>query len=426
MTQSLSRRAEETLSTEMFLSPYFSLVRNNRFHPTHNRKGIVDLGLAENKLCARELEIKLSSIAREPEDQSLQFYDKSTGNIELKKSVKKFLETRFHAREELSLENLFITNGVTVILEALAFALAEPEDYIMVPSPYYYRINSDLFDRPRVHVLEVHLPYTQTKDSGCTYGHDVRAFEDALIKAKTEGKRVRALLLVNPHNPTGDVVTRQQLLDILDFAQRNDLHIIANEIYGLSVYEPDVNFTSILSLEHPDPDKVHFTWGFSKDFGLSGYRCAVLYTRHQLLCKYVGLTAIYFRANGLIQLRLKSMIDDEEWLDKTFFPTMKQRMLERYLLYKETLEKLDVNVHPSKATIFIWADFSKYLREKSFDNEKKLFESFLNAGVFILPGESCFSKDPGWFRIVAALDDDVNNEGLERLVQLLKSIKKDL
>lgn len=45
---------------------------------------------------------------------------------------------------------------------------------------------------------------------------------------------------------------------------RYQLHVIVDEIYALSVFDPDVTFTSVLSLYHPDPEKVHFIWGFSK------------------------------------------------------------------------------------------------------------------------------------------------------------------
>ncbi|KAH9505742.1 hypothetical protein Btru_055673 [Bulinus truncatus] len=425
MATSLSRRAVDAMKEESFIASYFSQVRNNRFHPENNPQGIADLGLAENKLCMKEWNKKLSEVAAKSEDQSLMFYDKATGRIELKNSLKKFVESRFHARQELLLDNIFITNGVTVILEALAFAFADPGDYIMVPAPYYYRIKNDLFERPGIHVLEVPLPLRLNERNEWSYENSVTSYEEVLKEAENKGKKVKALMLVNPHNPTGEVLTIQQLQEILQFAHRNNLHVIANEIYGFSVFKPQVQFTSILSVPHPDPEKVHFMWGFSKDFGLSGYRCALLYTRNQQLSKYIGLTAIYFRATGLIQFRLKSIIDDNEWLDNTLFPIMKKRLCERFSMYKQRLEEYDIKVYPSHATIFIWANFTKYLPEETFAAEKWLFQQFLDAGVFILPGESCYSREPGWFRIVSALDDDVNDKGLERMIQMLEKLSKE-
>ena len=45
---------------------------------------------------------------------------------------------------------------------------------------------------------------------------------------------------------------------------RYKLHVIANELYGLSVFDEKVKFTSILSLPHPDPTRVHYMWATSK------------------------------------------------------------------------------------------------------------------------------------------------------------------
>ncbi|CAL1533757.1 unnamed protein product [Lymnaea stagnalis] len=422
MQETLSGRAQDMLQKGTFIGPYFSLVRNNRYHPLDNPKGIADLGLAENKLCDDLWEEKIKSVAQEPEGHHLLHYEKASGNIEFKKTLKTFIESRFQAKEELNIDSIFVTNGVTVVLEALSIALADPGDHIMVTTPYYYRIRNDVYERPSVNVLEVPLGCDiNSRTLGQSFVNDIEAVYQSAVD---EGKLVKAVMIINPDNPTGGVLTESQLTDVLQFAHRHQLHVIANEIYGLSVFHPDVKFTSILSLVHPDPDKVHFTWGVSKDFGLSGYRCGVFYTKNEALTKYFGLTSIYFRAAGLIQHRLKSILDDTEWLDKTFFPTMKKRKSERFQQYKSVLEAHAVQVYPSPATIFIWANFSEYLPEKSFEAEKLLFDKFLESRVFLLPGQSFYAKEPGWFRVVSSLDEEVHNEGLQRIISVLRSIQK--
>ncbi|XP_059173665.1 1-aminocyclopropane-1-carboxylate synthase-like protein 1 [Physella acuta] len=423
MAESLSSRGQDMLTQGTYIQPFFARVRQNRYHPVDNPRGIADLGLAENKLCEDMWEQKLGPAVLAPEDGSLLYYEKATGNIGFKETMKKFIEKRFKARHPLSTDNIFITNGVTVVLEALAFALADPGDFIMVMSPYYYRIKNDLYERPTVNVLEVFISLELLHQG---QGDISVVFESVYRKAISEGKQVKAVLLVNPSNPSGLVMTSDHLMQVLDFANRYKLHVIANEIYAQSVSDPDVRFTSVLSLPLPDPGRVHFTWGVSKDLGLSGYRCGVVYTCNPGLTQYLGLTSIYFRCAGLIQHRLNQVLGDDDWLDNVLFPTMRRRMRERFTKTRDMLTSYGVEVFPTPATIFMWANFSQFLSDNSFEAERDLFGKFLDGGVFFLPGQSCYSPEPGWFRLVLSLDAQVHEEGFVRLKQVLKEIKPSI
>ncbi|GFO28459.1 1-aminocyclopropane-1-carboxylate synthase-like protein [Plakobranchus ocellatus] len=132
----------------------------------------------------------------------------------------------------------------------------------MLPRPYYFRLHFDFLDRARVRILPVRQPNPTPGRN--RYALDVAELEAAFQQAVKQGKTVRAIHITNPSNPTGDVYTPQELTDLLHFAHRHKLHVIANELYGLSVCDPDVSFTSILALPHPDPLRVHFMWSFSK------------------------------------------------------------------------------------------------------------------------------------------------------------------
>ncbi|KAK3729252.1 hypothetical protein RRG08_008579 [Elysia crispata] len=420
----LSDRAIKTLGSSPRFMEFLRLTKYNKYHAQTNPEGIVAFGLAENKVAIEILQPQLEEIAKCPEDKHIYSYGDTCGEKSFRNSLKRFLEHNFHPLEELDVNQLIVTNGVTVLLENLAFAIASPGEYIMVPKPYYYRLSLDFFERPGVLILPVDQPVpSETEDN--RYRLDVAALEAAYLQAVKEGKVVRAIHIINPSNPTGDVYTAQELKDLLHFANSHQLHIIANELYGLSIYDPHVNFTSILTLPHPDPERVHFLWGFSKDFGLSGIRISTMYTRNPGLLSFSQQTGIYIRPTGMAQNRLKQLIDNQDYIDNQAMPKLREKMRARHLNIKQEIEGCGGRVHPSPATVFRWLDLTSFLTSPDFKSEQELFVRLYSAGVHLMTGESLGHSVPGWFRMVAALEDDVHAEGMKRLVSELNVIRQE-
>ncbi|BFZ22558.1 hypothetical protein BsWGS_25596 [Bradybaena similaris] len=422
MSDVLSKQALACIQIPSYSQKYFRAVRSNRYHPTDNPQGVVDFGLAENKLCEDLLLEKMSEIAKIPEPKDLLYYEKATGNVSFRQSMARYIEKMFHTREPISADNVFITNGVTVIIEAVAFAFADPGDYIMVPNPYYYRTIFDIFERPGVNILDVPLTRLHGDSTG-RYSLDSQVLEQVYRKAVKEGKRVRAVMVNNPVNPSGDVIGAEQLKELLDFAHRHKLQVFSNEIYAFSVHDPDVKFTSILSLPHPDPESVHFAWGVSKDTGLSGYRCGFVHTKNPAFLQYLTNTLIYFRAAGIIQHRLQNFLDDHEYMEKVFFRTMKERIHNRFEELRSVLEKYGARVHPSASTVFIWVDFSKFLPEPTPEGELWLCEQFIQEQVFVVPGFDYRSEKPGMFRICYSIHEAAYEYGKKGIIKVLQRLQ---
>lgn len=100
-------------------------------------------------------------------------------------------------------------------------------------------------------------------------------------------KEPRAVVLTNPHNPTGRCYTKPALESVAQFCESNGLHLIMDEVYGLSLLQSssqETRFISSLSLDLPslgvNPERVHVLWSTSKDFGSSGFRMVSLFWSH--------------------------------------------------------------------------------------------------------------------------------------------------
>lgn len=87
----------------------------------------------------------------------------------------------------------------------------------------------------------------------------------------------RVLLLVNPHNPTGRVFTRDELTALAEQAERHDLLVISDEIHADLVYEPNrhIPFATIL------PERTVTLTSATKAFNLGGIRCSVAHLGHR-------------------------------------------------------------------------------------------------------------------------------------------------
>lgn len=206
---------------------------------------------------------------------------------------------------------------------------------------------------------------------------------------------------------------------------RYKLHVIMDEIYMLSVYD-DTTFTSILSLDSlPDPNRTHFMWGFSKDFGMCGIRVGVLYTRNHEIRKAVNELAVFHGCPGPVQYVLSQFLRDREWLNNVFFPTNKKRLKEAQNTLVGGLAKLGIPVLKSSGGLYVWADFRKFLKSQTFEAEMDLWWKLLDGKLLISPGKAFCCYEPGWFRLVFSDSMDKICLCIKRLQQTLHNKMDD-
>jgi aspartate/methionine/tyrosine aminotransferase len=109
------------------------------------------------------------------------------------------------------------------------------------------------------------------------------------------GCPIRALLLTNPQNPVGIISPRARLQALLAWAASHGIHVIMDEVYALSVFgaisdSADAFVSALAMRDLPDPQRVHFVWGPSKDLCMNGIRCGVFVSRNtQVLSAMLAL-----------------------------------------------------------------------------------------------------------------------------------------
>lgn len=162
------------------------------------------------------------------EVQSVGAYSQSQGAPAIRRSIAQFLEQRDGYPAEP--ENIFLSagasSGVNTLLNVIC---AKPETGILVPIPQYPLYTATLA------VLNARcVPYYL--DESKAWGTDIGAIRDAHKKAKSEGTDVKAIVVINPGNPTGASLSAEDVRRVLEFAAEEKLVVLADEVYQTNVF----------------------------------------------------------------------------------------------------------------------------------------------------------------------------------------------
>jgi aminotransferase len=182
-------------------------------------------------------------------------YTSNLGYLELRKALSKYVSKNFGAEYNPESEVL-VTVGVSEALDLALRALINPGDEVLYHEPCYVSYRATI-----LFAGGIPLAVETKAENGFRL---TRAMLEAKCTPKT-----KVLMLNFPNNPTGAIMSRQDLADIAAFAQERDLIVITDEIYAELTY--DAPHTSIVSLPGLR-DRTIFLHGFSKAWAMTGFR----------------------------------------------------------------------------------------------------------------------------------------------------------
>merc|ERR1719428_1728722 len=140
------------------------------------------------------------------------------------------------------------------------------KDGVMVPIPQY----------PLYSATCTALGGTMVRyylDEANDWGMSVEGLEKAAAKAKADGLTLRALCVINPGNPTGQVMTEENIKEVIQWAAKENVLIMADEVYQTNVYDPGMKFHSFKKVLRSMPeyaDKVELVSFHSTSKGIIG------------------------------------------------------------------------------------------------------------------------------------------------------------
>lgn len=424
---SLSDRGARAAATPLRIDyDAFRDAEADLYDPVTNPSGKIPLNIAENRLSWPSLRTRLEAVGRQQGIADwVPGYTSTRGAPAFRQALASFLSEHLTGCT-MRPEQFVVSAGATSVIEMTALVLAEAGDVAVIPAPCY-----PVYERDIANVAGMERYDLVTRpESGLADATEfsVEDLEGARADIEGVGKRFRMLILTTPNNPTGGILSLPRLEAIADWCIDHGVHLVVNEIYGLSLidtrhpaissdYASDIVFESFARvIRERDSDYLHLWYSLSKDLGISGLRVGVAYSHnHDFLAAYANLNLTHSISNHT-QWLLGHVLTDSAFM-RRYVVENQRRLTEAYAFTVAALRGMDVPYVPSRGSLFAWVDFSEFLPVDSEDGELALWNDiYRTTGVLLTPGVGFGHDGHGLFRIVyPCVSREALTEAMERL-----------
>lgn len=289
---------------------------------------------------------------------------------------------------DITPEDIYICNGVSEAVSMLMSALVGTGDEVLVPSPCYSLWSNNTY-------LGGGKPVYYRCDPQNAWNPDL---ED--MRAKITG-RTKAILVINPNNPTGAIYSKETLLAIAQLARENHLLLLADEIYDRLTLENAPTYS--MAALAPDLPCVTFN-GLSKSHIICGFRCGWMVfsgPRAELAEVEQGVTALASMrlcGNTLTQLVIPAALQDRDSTRAMMIPG--GRLYEQSKATVEGLRKIPgVTLVPNRAAFYLFPGLEAGAFD--FESDEDFAMKFLHEKhILVIPGHGFDWFEDLRFRIV--------------------------
>lgn len=308
--------------------------------------------------------------------------------------------------------DIFIGNGVSEIASMIATALFEYGDEVLIPAPSYSLWTN-------VTIIAGARPVLYTCDESSDWYPDIKDMRSK-ITSKT-----KAILLINPNNPTGAVYPDELQLQIIKLAREHHLAILADEIYDRLVMD-GLPHNSVAALA-PDMPIVTFN-GLSKSHVICGFRCGwMVITGPEKFKKEVSetvhkLASMRLCGNALTQLVIHAALADEDSTRAMLGPG--GRLYEQREATCAALDKIPgISYVKNHAAFYLFPkiDTEKY---NITDDRRFALDVLHGTGVLFVPGSGFDWPRPDHFRLVMLAHAQTMTKAMEDIGRFLETYRQ--
>jgi len=334
-------------------------------------------------------------------DEGFTRYTPVPGIPELRKGVADYYANFYGAATKP--ENAIVSNGGKQVLYNLLMAVVNPGDEVLVPAPYWvsYPAMVQLADG-----VTVTVPTTAEDDYLVTV--------EGLEAVRTD--KTTVLILNSPSNPTGCCYTQEQLDEIADWAIKNDIFIISDEVYDRLVYAP---FTpvSLAKKWEESPESIAIVGALSKSFCMTGWRVGYALGHEDLVKAMVKIQGqSTSNINSITQkAAVAALTGPWDIVDE-----MKESFVRRRDLAHEIITGWGATCPKPDGAFYLFPVLDQFYTEETPDSAAMCTKILEDAGVALVPG-SAFGDDK-CIRFSYAVDDKTLLEALTKVGKVLTGI----
>ncbi|WP_036242182.1 MULTISPECIES: pyridoxal phosphate-dependent aminotransferase [Megasphaera] len=361
-------------------------------------KGVLSLSIGEPDFAAPDKVLNAMKASLDAKDTS---YTANAGMLELRQAIADYFAAHYGVTYDPQ-DEILVTVGVSEALTMALISLVEPGDEVIIPDPAYVAYPAAV---EMAHGKAVFVP-TYPED-------DFKLTVENLEKVVTP--KTKALVIGYPNNPTGTVMTAEELMPIAKFVEEHDLVVLSDEIYCELVYG-DTKFTSFAKLPGMRERTIVFN-GFSKAWAMTGMRLGYVCAPREGLAAITKLHqyAIMCANTQAQQGGITALRDCDEEVQ-----AMRQEYDSRRKVIYEGLKKIGLNVFEPKGAFYIFPD----IRSTGMTSAEFCERLVKEEKVAVVPGSAFGASGEGFIRISYAASMETIKEALNRMERFVQRNKK--
>ncbi len=327
------------------------------------------------------------------------YYADSEGILELRQAI---VKKESQKGLSITVDDVLVTNGISEGLDMVAASIVEPNSEVLMPGPYYPPYAS-------------YVKFYGGKPIEFKLREDGEPDLDD-IKSKITPK-ARALCIINPNNPTGEVFNSKNLKQLIDIAAEHDMYIICDEIYDKLTF--DQEFTGIGKVAKDAP--VILLNGFSKVYLMTGWRCGYICMNsdcqklENIRNNIPKLARVRIAANLPVQKAAVAALEGpQDYIAETVTKLKKRRDL----VVKRLNEIPGISCKLPNGAFYT---FPKILRSGWKDDKDFVLDLLNKTGILTVHGSGFGEYGKGHFRIVYLPNEQVLGEAMDRLTHFINN-----
>lgn len=300
--------------------------------------------------------------------------------------------------------SIFLGNGASELISIVLCALLNPGDEVLIPTPDYplWTASVSVNEGRAIHYL---------CDESKGWEPNINDIESKI------NENTKAIVVINPNNPTGAVYSERVLREIVDLARKNSILILADEIYDQIVYDGDCH----VSLASLDDDVPVITFnGLSKNFRACGFRAGWMSISGDesltadLVSGIETLCSMRLCSNVFGQLAIEASII-EFFENRTPLAEMISRLRERRDAAISEIDKVEgLSTVSPKGSMYMFPriDLDVY---KIGDDKRFVMDFLRDCGVMVVHGRGFNWVSSDHFRIVTLPEPRVLKTAINKL-----------
>jgi len=332
--------------------------------------------------------------------EGFNYYSDSQGLMELRNSI---CHKELMGGVTLSPNDIVVTNGISEGISLVIGSLCDPGSNLLLPGPVYppYTVFTEYFG-------------AEIKYYKCDEENDWQPDTEDIRSQVTD--QTKAIVLINPNNPTGAVYNEKILQEIINIAGEFSIPIISDEIYDQLIFDKTHITTASLSKDVP----IVGLNGFSKAYITTGWRLGYVYF-HDPTEKIKDLQDAIIRT---ARIRLcastpaqKAVISGLEGSHDHVEKMMTKLRPRRDLAHKRLNEIDGLSCTKPEGAFYV---FPKILDRKGLNNDRSFVIKLLEAGLLVIHGSGFGEPGRDHFRMVYLAPIPIMNEALDKIEMVMR------